>query len=156
MARLPGLRGMIRHATTRGCDADGQVDEEDAPPSETRDVGLDERTAEDRPDDAAESVDRPEDAERRCELAAREVLPHQPEPLRQQDGARKSLQETQCDKHADRGCERAEQRGDREAGQAEQEHPTASEAVTETTAQDQSGAERQRIAADDPLQPDRR
>ena len=64
-----------------------------------------------------------------------------------------ALQRASGDQRLDVGRDRAQQRGDREPGDADDEHPPPPVAIAERPAEQQEPGERQRVGVDRPLQP---
>ena len=136
-----------RSAANAVGDADRDVDEEDPVPVD--EVG--EHAAGQEADRAARRGDEAVDADRLRLLARlREHRHDHPEHDGRGERAAGALDEARGDQHllALRG--RAQQRGHREDGQADQEHQPAADQVTEPSGEEEQAAERDQVRVDDP------
>lgn len=152
---LDGVRRLgLRHEPQRQQqpgDPDRQVDEEDHPPARAEQVGAREPAAEDRPGDRRDPHHRAERGERGAELAGREDLLDDPQPLRDEERPERALHGAGRDQRAGARGQRARGGGEREAGHADEEHAAPPEDVAEPAADDEQDAERERVAGRPPL-----
>ena len=139
----------------QGREAERHVDEEDRAPAGAEDVEVDQRAAEHRPEHRAQPDHGAEQAERLADLVGREDLADDPEALRDQERGEQALDQARGDQRAGGGREPAQHRRGSEAGDADQEQAAAAVDVAEPRAGDEADGERQRVAADHPLQPGR-
>jgi hypothetical protein len=114
-------------------------------------VGRDQPAGEDRPGDGGEAHDRTEGGEGAAHLLGREDGLDHAEPLRDEQRAEAALQDARGDEHVGRRCDRARDRGQREAGDADDEHAPAAEDVAQATADDHEHGEGERVARGPPL-----
>ena len=131
----------------RRADRDRQVDEEDPVPVDR--VGQ--HAAGEQADRAAGRGDEAVDPDRlRLLLRLREHRHDHPEDHGRGQRAADALREAGADQHRLALGEPAQQRGDREDGQADHEDPPAPDEVAEPTGEQEQAAEADQIGVDDP------
>ena len=145
--------GISRARADRGDQAERQVDEEDQPPAAAERVGVDQRAADDRTQHRRQADHRPEHGERLDPApsganASRMI----PRPCGISSAAAAPWASRQAISISGSDRERARHRRGHEAERAEHEQPLAAVDVAEPAARDQADRERERVAADDPLQ----
>ena len=151
-SNLPGWR-LVSDDEQRGDrddgDADRHVDEQHPAPGQP----LGDQTAEHQAERAAAGDDGRVDGERLDPLPALgEGADHQREHRGRGERAADALDGAGRQQHPGRGGEAAGQRGEREDGEAGDEHPAAAEDVARATAQQQQPAEGQRVPVHHPGQ----
>jgi hypothetical protein len=129
-------------------DGEQEVDVQAPAPVE----GLGEDAAEEQADRRARAGDAAEDGERlRALLGLHEARGQQRQRARGEHGGEHALGGARGGEQPERGRGAAGGGRHREADQAADEGPLAAEQITELAAQQQQGAERQRVRGDDPL-----
>ena len=113
---------------------------------------VDEQPADQRPGGEREPDRRAPGADRAPPLGALEGLGEDRQRAREHDRRAEPLEEPRGDQRARARRERAQQRGRGEHRQPDQEQPPAAEAVGEAAGGEQEHRERERVAAEHPLQ----
>jgi hypothetical protein len=126
--------------------ADGDVDQEDRPPAEPGDIGLNERAADQLRGDRGEAERRAEIADGARAFALREGDPDNREHLRVHQRRRQPLQDARCDQHRRAGRQPAQRGGDGEADHPDDEQLLAPIQVAEPPPRDQQDGEGQAVA----------
>ena len=150
-ARRAGLAQQHR-GPGPGQDADRQVDEEDRPPAEAEQVRLGQQPAEQRSAHPAERERHAVDGERTRPLRRRELDLDEREHLGDHQRRHRALEGPRADQHGRALGGPGEHGGDREADQADEEHPLSAVDVAEAPPGDQQERERQGVGGNRPLQ----
>jgi hypothetical protein len=133
-------------------DANRHVDQEHQSPSDTPQVGFDQRTGQDRRGKDGEAHHRPEGAEHLGDLLVVEDLFDHPEPLGYHQRPERALQHSEHDQYLHRRSDRAGGGHHCEACGPDQEQSAPAEHVAQAGASDQEDGEGQRVARGQPLQ----
>ncbi len=142
---------MNRIAAMVASEPDGQVDQEDDPPAQAEQVGVDQHPTEQRAGDRREPDDRAEGGERLAEFRRLEHLADDAEALRDQQRPDEALDRAGRDQEGRIGGQRTGHRGDGEAGGPDHEEILAAELVAQPATDDQRHGEGQGVGADHPL-----
>ena len=152
-ADAPVRRRLRQHNGARDdqCYPDRNVDGEDHPPPPSEVVGIDQPASHDRTRDAAQCQDRPRQTERHSDLLRRETLLDQPQSLGNHQRPNQSLHDPHRDEHLRRHRESSQERGEREAGDPDQEHALATEHIAQPRADQKPRGHRKRVPGGEPL-----
>lgn len=135
-------------------DADGtqeQVDQEDRPPGQPGEVGVDDEPGQNRATDRGDAQQRTEQVERRTSHVGREVAGDDRHALGDEERTEGALQDPGGDHHAGSSGQPTGRRGEGEAAHADQEEAALSVAVAEASADDEQDTHGQGVGRSEPF-----